>query len=755
MAAVRIKVGASVDSSVRLVFRPLIAAAKDARRQVARTFAGAGKDISGPFQRAGKEAATGLRQAEKAAERMASSSRSKVSRAQKDMERGFREIGKVAEREFMRAERASRSAATAFARRTSHRTTRFLAPTAPLLGFGARAGRDILRGAGVQTNLGSTVASIGEQEDLAAKISIKAFRPGEKGPSGQRFDPNELVKKSREIGGAAGIDPGELMKGLFAFTSQSGDLEAGLKLWEDMAKLAKGQGADVEQTFFAAGKVNSALEKQKGQYKTVEDRVAAVNKGMNVVVSSTKTGSVEMGKLAAQVPKLAGITGLFGGDPTRSLSNLVGLTQIAEQGQAKSAAIASTQVQNLALALVKPETRKRLEGKGIAFESAGGGLRDFKAILLDIVRAADKKGIEEITGTFRNKREFLPLIDLLNISAGAGGGQAGIDEVEAKFERLGRVTEDAQLLKDFEIASNTRSSRAQKFNVKWQEAIAQSLPKIQTAFEQLAPHAISLAEGLGGLAEWIAGNPWTALSAAIAASFARAALESTLRSGIEALLLGTGGAGSGGGLLGRYSGVGTARGAFGGPSRSLGLAAAAVTIGVVGKMIIDKVSETTQEGQRRAGIEKAQAGAEVANALVAAGLAIRTVDPETGAETIVRNRSITEEERKAAMAKLRQAQDELVTRRAVLKKREATGATAQTATDVAGFIFGGKTLEGIEAEKQGVKNIGELSKDIDRVERAIVALGQGELNVRVTNTMFGGTGTRVEGTELEGTIFEP
>ena len=703
MPEVRIKVGASVDNSVKVVFRPLVLAAKEARKKIDKEFKDSAKTVGSAFRDVAKESEKANERVRRGTERTSRRMPREFDRSFREMKRGFRELGKVAEAEMRRAERAGRRAGESFARRTSFAASRFLTPRTPVAGIARRAGVDVLRGAGVETNLAGIVGSIADEEELAARVSIKAFRPGEQGFAGKRFDPGELTRRARSLGRDLAIDPSDALRGLFAFVSQSGDLEAGLSLWRDIAVLSKSQSVNIEDAFFAAGKVNSALGRQKDQFGDVEMRTKAVREGMNVIVGSTKQGSIEMAKLTKEIPKITGLAPLFG-DPKRALADLTALIQIAEKGQAKNAAVAATQVQNLQLAFSQPNRLRRLAGTfGIGQEqlrTETGALKPFRGILQTLLGAAQGKETE-VTRVLRNKREFLPLIDLIGIFRGAGGTKnlaKGMQAITEEFDRLSKPIEEAQVIGDLNEQLKTTRSEAARFNVEMRDVVDASLPRLVSAFKEIAPAALALAEVLGDVATFVVENPKTAIAGAISMSIARAGIESTLRAGLERLIIGTGGPG------GRSAGVGRAVGVAG---AGLTIAATAVTIAAVGTLVISKVGSQIEEGRKTGDVRDIEAF-NVLSRLIAARRA-GTVTPELVKE--------------AEVAKAQVAKD--------IERAKGFQPGVLTLEDIGNVLFG--NAEQIGLARRSAENLEELQGRFANFERLLANIQNGVLKVEVQN----------------------
>ncbi len=598
---IRIRIGASLDASVNRSFSAIEKRAQKAQGVVVRERQRSAKAEEREAQRAAKaqerEAERGARAHERAAEREARAHERSAARwlksmegarrkAERELDAKARAAERAAEREARAVERSHRRQGQAFARRTSHRATRFLMPNAPMGTMALGHARSLARGAGVETDLGSVMGRTIGQEEMATKISNKAFRPGEAGAAGQRVDPAELTRQARNVAFDVGGDTTGMLNALFAFTSQSGDLQTARNAMLDLAKLAKSQGADFEDTFFAAGKINNALEQQPEFMHDSEKRAREVFKVMNLLIAQTKIGSIEFDKLGKEIPKIAGIAGIFTGSTETSLGQLATILQVAEKGQAPNAAVAATQVSNFALDLQKASNAKRFEvgGRNISLRAEDGRTREAKEIIIDILRVAESeaksKGTSEtavITDLLRNKRSFLPLIDFLSIFKNAGGGESGIAAIEKTFADFGKSISAKQLEGDFTAAVNTTASKVNRFNTQVEDVADNLRAKLLPAFEQATPLLLSFAETVGAVTTWTAKNPKLAIGAAIGAAVARAGIESAFRAGIEKAIVGGTGA--------RAAGAGRAAGMAG---AGLGAVGAGLALGAITSIVVER-----------------------------------------------------------------------------------------------------------------------------------------------------------------------
>lgn len=618
---IRIRVGAALDSSVNQVFSTI--EKRGARAQ---------KNLNKEQKRGSRE---GKRQADKLADDYteAMGKIGRVSKARfKGIKSAFEETTRAAERELKKQTAATRREADAqtralkraqaqgpartgqaFARRTSFAASRFLTPRAPIGSLARRAVSDIARGTGVRTDLSGSLANVVDQERIATRISNKAFRPGESGAAGIRQDPKKIQNEAREAAKSVGASTAELLEGLSLFTSQSGDLETARGSMQKLAELARSQGASMQNVFFAAGKVNNALEAQPEFMGQTEKRSKEVFKILNLLTAQTKIGSVEMEKLAAQLPKVSGLAPLFEGQVGGSLGKLTTVLQVAEKGQAQNAATAATQTSAFVKELVKGPVAARFAKAGIeTVVQTGkdrGKNRDIQAVIKDIlvrsseaVEGGDVGSRKQfVTALVKNSRAFLPLLDfLVEFEAAGGGGRGGKGEkrIDVLFEKFSKGITEKQLKGDLAAVLDTTEAKAQQFNIQLEEVVDKMSTKLLPALERVGPKFLELAEVMGDLTTFMLENPKATIGLAISASIARAGIESTLRAGIERLILGPNVAGgAAGGVTGSRAGrVGAIASKAGG---ALTIAALAVTTLTVGKLLVDSIFEAKADEQRK------------------------------------------------------------------------------------------------------------------------------------------------------------
>lgn len=520
----------------------------------------------------------------------------------------------TAARRTQAAWRRSQREAERFARRTSHRATRFLLPNAPIGSIAARGGREVLRGLGVRTGVQENISNIVDQGRLANQVSTQAFRQGAEGAAGRRVAPRVLEREARDTQREFGIGSLDVLQGARAFVGQRGNLEGFRQIQSDLAKRAVGQGIDFQELSLTAAKIDSALVTQEAFARDDEKRNQAVLELLDNFIQQGKVGSIEGAELAKQIPKLSGIAAGFSGSPVKALQELVTLTQLAERGPGKNAAQSSTFVQNAALDISKrSEAFKKFAGVDV-FDS-DGKLRSLLDVFTETIRNTEQtrkfsvrgKGrvelnqVQQLQNILPNKRSFLALQELLNVFKGAGGGAKGEKALRAEFTKFGGSNRD-QLQSDLDAARATTANKITRLNAKIETIAANAADRLIPALEKMEPALLNLVEVIGRTATWMVENPKLAIGAAIGLAIARAGVESMFRAGIERIILGARRAAisaAGAPLAGPGGGgpavLGGARGGrFGGLATGVTLAAGALG----GQFIKDQINKGVSEEEQ-------------------------------------------------------------------------------------------------------------------------------------------------------------
>jgi hypothetical protein len=603
---VRIRVGASLDRSVEVVFSQIEKrgqrAAKTIETQMSR---GVGRSGSGsPYRTAAQEFERSQQAIARAADRSARDRERYERRAVKAAVGGWVEIGKVAEREMRRISRERQREVDRFATRTSHRATRFAfgAPEG-MARFGRRVGQDFLRGAGVDFNIGGAV-----QRGIGLQTSAIGLAQQERIASGSSRGAGAFAAEARTQAQALGTTPEKIIEMQRAFTGKTGDFGAMSSITPRLGKMALAAGADLGEMGDAAGYVFNQLK----DLPDAGERTIAV---MRNIVGQTAVGAVEMKDFATQMGRIAANAGHFAGDKGSNISKLGALAQLSiATGGASSAADAARSVGAFATTF---KTKARIgafekQGIDVFTDKSRNTIKDPFALIKESL-VQTKGDIPKMSTLFASVLGNKPVTALAQVFKGAGGGQAGLKAVDAELDKYMRAQLDATTeAKNFADHMASDAVKAQQFQNALDQIVMTTANKVLPAFERLAPDVLKLAEASGEVASFLANNLGGTVALAITASIAKAGVESAFRSGVESMIKGA--LGSAPGQMPGAAGIGAVSNA----GAYLAIAAVGVATFTVTKMVVEHMLNEEAEAQGKAAVENAQGGATLVNAEIAA-----------------------------------------------------------------------------------------------------------------------------------------
>lgn len=486
--------------------------------------------------------------------------------------------------------RRNANAGESFARRTSHRASRFLMPEAPIGPMVMRGLGDVARGAGIDFSVQGMVSrNVGLQQQ-ATDLSNSGFQAGAKGPNGRRVDVAALTAQARAIGGQFGIDASEVLGGLAQYQKIAGDLDTGRQTLFQMAALSKATGTNLEDMAAATANVSNGLG-------DIPNKGEVIDEVMRTIAGQGKLGAVEISDMATQMARIAAAASNFSGNRAKNIQQFGALAQIARaEGGAPSAAEAARSMGGFANTLKKSARINAFKKEGIdvftdssktalkdpielikaSLLATGGDLQRMNKLFMDVVGARTVGGLQK---TF----------------IGAGGGQAGLDKVDEQIARMmkAQVSKD-EVKESAKRASETTAAKAARFQNELDKVTEGVMANLVPALEDAGSSILKWSKVVGGIATWAVSNPKTAIAGAITASIARAGIESAFRSGIERLILGPTGPGGAGT---RAAGIGSAAAALGGALTIASLAASVITAAsIYAENLYDETSREFSEG---------------------------------------------------------------------------------------------------------------------------------------------------------------
>ena len=572
---IRIRVGCSVDKNVGSAFRPIVEAAKDARRQVEAEMDRAWAAVSGKGQNVGK-AGQGpyrsvVRAAEKAADDVVAAERRKQARiaseeakAMRRREAAERYVARIRDRHFAdqqrQGERADKLAAQVAEKGRKENVGRLRGVAGGSVETLGKIGRgalgvtgSIARGAGVQTDLGSYVGQAVELETRAGELSAAAY--DEKRDKGKRIDPRELVRLGRSVGKEAAYDPTKVLEGLQSFVGKTGDLATGKAALPGLAKLARATGTSLEDMIGSAGEASKALgEVGPGkEFETAEEKGMALVNVLRLIAGQGKVGAVELKDLAKYGGRLSAASQAFGGNAAQNLGDMGALAQLAvARGGAASAAEAATSVAGFANTLKTPARVKEFKGHGVDVFAKGGGFKSVRDILKESASAAVDRGGENAPLEFKKMfanvkggqaadpafqayvKAFRQSMEVTKDKTKAD--QAGKKAIDELFDTFGKAISADEEKESFDRSMKTGAAQVQLFNNKLSEIGGQIAERVLPQLQKLAPYIVQAADAFARMVAFAAENPGTAIAAAIVASIGKAAIGSAISGAITKLM---------------------------------------------------------------------------------------------------------------------------------------------------------------------------------------------------------------------------
>lgn len=500
-----------------------------------------------------------------------------------------RERDRTARRAFNRDVRQGES----FARRTSHRASRFLMPEAPIGSMVMRGLSGVAQGAGIDWSVQGMVGRNVAIEKLATDISNSGYQAGAPGANGERQDPRAMITQARAIGGQLGMDAMDVLEGIDRFKNITGDLATGRALIGDLAKLSAATGTNLDDMAAAAANVSNGLG-------DIPDKARILDEVMRTIAGQGKLGAVEISDMATQMARVAASASAFSGDRADIIGKMGALTQEARAtGGAPSAAEAARSVVGFANTMKKSARIDAFKKEGIDVftDKSQTKLKDPIELIKESLKATGGD-MQAMNKLFMDVIGGRAVAGFTNRYVNAGGGDAGLKAVD---DRVGELLKAQVSKKEVDEsaarAAATTAAKAKRFQNELDRVTENVMAKLVPALERAAPKIIEFAEVLGNAASWAVDNTGPAIALAVSAAIARAGIESFLRSGIERMLLG---ATNAAGVGSRAATLGTVAGVVG---STLTVAALAVTTLTVGKALIDTWFASAQKEQKDA-VEK-------------------------------------------------------------------------------------------------------------------------------------------------------
>lgn len=488
--------------------------------------------------------------------------------------------------------------------RMGYWASRNLSPVTPMLSFAHRMGSDILRGTGIDFNVGSMV---GQQLDLQKRLtelSNQGYQENKvgKGPRGTRVDVSTLDKETRDIGKTYGFDYNEVAKATTKFVDLTGNLEQARASMAGLARLSNATATDLTDMSSAAAAVAVQLDRAMGD--DTKGKATALQNIMRSFGGLGKEGAVEIKDLAPQMAKIAVMAPKFSGGIESVFADLGVLAQESRKaGGSASASQAATSIARFGDLMINPKTQKafsaQMEKAGMAPETLFADkektkLRPIEEIILTAM-SATKGSLPALQGLFKNVMANRAIQGFANIyNTTKGTDQEKLAAVHAEYTSLKQATITAKEEEENNArVMATAAKKAQVFQDKLQDIVGEMADKVIPSFEKLAPKALEVMEGFTKMTGFLAENPLAIIPVMLGAAIAKAGVEQGIRVGIESLFRNfAGGNGSGG------SGVLGGQGVMGNLAAAGIIASLAITTVKVGEMYIDNMMDDEAKKQK-------------------------------------------------------------------------------------------------------------------------------------------------------------
>jgi hypothetical protein len=595
VADIRIKVGASLDSDLANVFKPLRDEARKARQQIASE----GKAIDKQSASSQLTVARDVYREQSKLNRETFKSKVQLERdagkqmtdIQREQIRATNRLKLQAIQEAAKAERdaakQTASQETALARRVGADMAKahgggmggsggrfggggvigYMGGRSMVGSFGSsmsRLGRgamhmagSVASGMGVDFDVSSIVRRNVDVAKKSQEIVNSGYQKGAAGPAGVRQDAGKIEDESRKIGTQWGLMPSSVADAHKAFIGVTGDLATSRELMGELAKMSVATGSNIEDVAKAAAKVSA-------QMPDTADKGKKVLEVMQAVASQGKLGGAEMSTTAKQMAALAAVSNKFSGDSAKNMKMMGVLYQEAiQRGGAKGEAQAATSVMSFVNTFSKPARVKAMAAlmPGYNPRDASGFLKNPEETIVKLLRATggNENKLSKAVMDVRAKSAIGGFQTAFLRASGGKTDKASLDlgekAVRAEFERLSAsLMDNAELEKEAGDRMKDTDKRAQQFQNRLDEVGKSVQTALLPSLEAVAPKLIGIAESFGKIIEWAATNPWQAVVAALGVSAAKALMTETFA---RALMGGMGGGrGGGGGGVGGIGGGG-------------------------------------------------------------------------------------------------------------------------------------------------------------------------------------------------------
>lgn len=392
------------------------------------------------------------------------------------------------------------------------------------IGRGARAViggvGEAARGAGVDTSIAGQVGSVVQTANAAIRATTSGFMS--KGKVATGADVAATSASIRATGDATSTRYSDVASGLEAFTSRSSDLDLGKQTLTELMQISQATGANFTDLAEAAGSVSQSLEDGPDKAERLLDTMRTFGK-------QAAMGSVELKDMAVYMARLSSQSEKFAGDRSTTMAQFGAIAQMGVHSGRSTSSEATSSAAAFARDITGHAGQKRLGEAGIDVftDAKKNKMRSVEDIFVDIFKKTGGSQ-DKLSSMVRNSSSRAAIEGFSGTYNEAGGGDAGIAAIRAKFKEFSQTMSAPDTKKIAELQKNSDAGKAADINNRMQLMAANAMAKLVPMLERMAPAAGKVADGLDTLVGYLSTDPGKVIGAAIIGLIAKSAAQQAL-----------------------------------------------------------------------------------------------------------------------------------------------------------------------------------------------------------------------------------
>lgn len=397
--------------------------------------------------------------------------------------------------------------------------------------------------------IGSALHDQMQVQAYASRVANQGQRPELKGT---------LAAQAQNLKGFTGE---EALSGLDQFIQKSGNLEAGMQVWQKMGQLALATSSDITELGQASGAAFNAISQD---VKDPVEQIKVLNDVMKTLAVQGNIGSVEMRDFAVELPKIAAAAHRFGGNSGENIKMMGALTQLAvKRGGATDAAESATSVIRFTDDLIKDaRAKKGKPGLDVFTDKTNTKMRDSGDIIADIMDKTGgdltkiggmfgMRGMKALSGVSGTYLDAYNAAEATKKGSGKAAGRAAIHSALDEFAGAKLTDKDlasrAQLrLDDPDLQVK---EAVKQFNVAIGTQLMPVLVRLIPQFTALVPQVADVTSELVSFVQFMSQNPYAGLGAIVGAKVASDIGKALAAAGLKKILQTSVGQSFAGGLM--------------------------------------------------------------------------------------------------------------------------------------------------------------------------------------------------------------